>query len=118
MLGELERLSADARRLIESSDQELWLSAASAWEIAIKWSMGKLVLPVGPELFVPDRLQRTGVMALPVTHTHALRAGVLPPHHRDPFDRALNAQAELEGYSILTTVARFETYDVAIIRAA
>ncbi len=67
--------------------------ATSAWEIAIKHGLGKLRLPDAPERAVPELMARTGVVALPVLHRHALRVATLPPKHRDPFDRLLVAQA-------------------------
>ena len=72
-----ERLSARVRQQIERSDTELFLSAASAWEIAIKHGLGKLRLPDTPERAVPELMARTGVVPLPVLHRHALRVATL-----------------------------------------
>jgi PIN domain nuclease of toxin-antitoxin system len=74
---------------------ELYLSAASAWEIAIKYSPGRLPLPEPPARFVPSHLSRDGVIALPIEPAHALAVADLPQHHNDPFDRLLVVQAQL-----------------------
>jgi PIN domain nuclease of toxin-antitoxin system len=112
-----ERLSADARSLIETRDNELYLSAASAWEIAIKHGLGKLRLPEPPARYVPSRLDRLRTLALPIEHSHALHVGTLPPHHRDPFDRLLIAQAQVEDLPILTADVVFSRYEVTTIPA-
>jgi PIN domain nuclease of toxin-antitoxin system len=113
-----DRLSASARALVEAIDSELYLSAASAWEIAIKHSIGKLHLPESPTRYVPSRLDVTRTLALPIEHSHVLHVATLPPHHRDPFDRLLIAQAQLEDLPILTTDPLFARYDVMTIAAA
>jgi PIN domain nuclease of toxin-antitoxin system len=112
-----ERLSDDARALVEAADNELYLSAASAWEIAIKYSLGKLRLPESPAGYVPSRLRATQTTALPIEHSHALRVSTLPAHHRDPFDRLLIAQAQIEQLPILTADPAFRRYDVTTIPA-
>jgi PIN domain nuclease of toxin-antitoxin system len=112
-----ERLSTEARNLLSSSRNVVYLSAASAWELAIKSSLGKIDLPEPVESYVPSRMARQGLTALPVTHAHALRVAALPPHHRDPFDRLLVAQALVERLPILTADAAFDRYDVEVIRA-
>lgn len=113
-----ERLSADARAIVRDARTDLLLSAASSWEIAIKYALGRLPLPVPPEDYVPDRMRRTGVVALAVSHSHALRVASLPSHHRDPFDRILVAQAQLESLPILTADPFIGRYDVEVVPAA
>ncbi|MGH8896216.1 MAG: type II toxin-antitoxin system VapC family toxin [Egibacteraceae bacterium] len=98
-----ERFNADSLDLVEQPDTELVLSAASSWEIAIKYALGKLPLHASPGDYVPQRIRSSGGVALPVTHTHALRVAMLPPHHRDLFDRLLVAQAQVENLTILTS---------------
>lgn len=115
MVGEPERLSDDARALVEDPELELLLSAASAWEIAIKHTVGKLDLPGDPGDVVPDWMVRTAVTPLPVHHSHALHVAVLPPHHSDPFDRLLVAQAQLEDVPILTADSPLGDYDVKTV---
>lgn len=112
-----ERFSARCRKLLVNPETELLLSAASSWELAIKYALGKLPLPQPPAVYVPSRMQRSGVSALPVQHAHALRVAALPPHHRDPFDRLLIAQAELEKLPLLTVDDAFRPYDVDIVWA-
>jgi PIN domain nuclease of toxin-antitoxin system len=117
MAASPERLSARSRALVESFEHELFLSAASAWEIAIKHALGKLRLPEPPARYVPSRLESLRTQPLPIEHGHALRVGMLPSHHRDPFDRLLVAQAQLEDLPILTADAVFSRYDVTVIDA-
>jgi PIN domain nuclease of toxin-antitoxin system len=112
------KLSRQARSLVESTEHDLLLSAASAWEIAIKHALGKLSLPELPVRYVPTRMEILRTSPLPIEHGHALRVAVLPPHHRDPFDRVLVAQAQIENLPILTSDPIFEEYDVTVIRAA
>ena len=114
MLEDSEKLSAGARALVRDPEHELFFSAASAWEIAIKYAQGKLRLPQPPSTFVPHFMTAGGVGALPILHSHTLHAGNLPPHHRDPFDRMLIAQAQVEELTVLTADAVFGKYDVAI----
>ncbi len=82
MLAAPERLAPATRKLLTKSANELLLSAASAWEIAIKHGLGKLRLPDTPERAVPELMARTGVVPLPVLHRHALRVATLPPWSR------------------------------------
>lgn len=117
MLMAPERFSEDSRSLLEASDNDLYLSAASAWEIAIKYGLGKLTLPGRPAELIPELMSKTAVLGLPVLHSHALRVADLPPHHRDPFDRLLVAQAQLEDLPILTADPQLEPYEVEILRA-
>jgi PIN domain nuclease of toxin-antitoxin system len=117
MLAAPERLSEPARALVVAADNELLLSAASAWEIAIKYALGKLRLPEAPGDLIPRLMTRTGITPLPVHHRHALHVATLPPRHRDPFDRLLIAQAQLEQLPILTADRSFTLYDVETLPA-
>lgn len=96
---------------------QLYFSAASAWEIAIKHALGKLPLPEPPETFVPARLQRDSITPLRVEVAHALRVAALPPVHRDPFDRLLVAQCVLERLPILTADPVFALYGIEVVSA-
>ena len=118
MVSDIERLSSHVRSLVQGGEHELHFSIASAWEIAIKYSKGKLHLPERPSTFVPTRLERLRILSLPIEQAHALHVATLPLHHRDPFDRLLIAQAQLEGLQILTSDAVFARYDVTTIPAA
>jgi len=103
--------------LVEDANNELVLSAVSAWEIAIKTAGGKLRLPTTPSEYIETRLRRANTVPLAITHLHALRAGELPRHHRDPFDRLLVAQAQIEGLRLVTSDAKLRRYDVELIEA-
>lgn len=117
MLTAPERFSAETRAIIEAPENELFLSAASAWEIAIKHVLGKLRLPAEPEKIAPALMAETAVAPLPVHVNHALRVAGLPHHRHDPFDRLLVAQAQLEGMPILMADPQFASYDVELVRA-
>jgi PIN domain nuclease of toxin-antitoxin system len=93
----------------------LFLSAASSWEIAVKYRLGKLTLPEPPETFVPSRLRTTGTSPIPVEHAHALATSGLPLHHRDPFDRLLIAQSIVLKVPIVTADPQFESYSIEAI---
>jgi PIN domain nuclease of toxin-antitoxin system len=112
------RLSPHAHALVEGREHELYLSAASAWEIGIKHLQGKLRLPDPPLKYVPSRLEQFRVLPLPIDQAHALHVATLPAHHRDPFDRLLIAQAQLEHLPILTSDPVFAAYDVQTIAAS
>ena len=109
-----ERFSASAMQLIDDTDNKLFFSAVSSLEIAIKSAIGKLTLPISPEDYVPDRMQSSGVLGLPIEHSHALRVASLPLHHRDPFDRLLIAQAQVEGLTLLSADRQLGPYDLDI----
>jgi PIN domain nuclease of toxin-antitoxin system len=117
MLATPDRLTPEARALVENGATEVLLSAASAWEIAIKVGLGRLALPGPPEDTVPALMVRSAVTPLSVTHRHALRVAALPPHHRDPFDRLLVAQAQIEDLPLLTADPQLRAYDVKIVPA-
>lgn len=114
-LDAVHRLNEDARRLLSSASGQIFLSAASAWEIAIKFALGKLRLPKPPAEFVPAGMLSMTVRPLDVTHTHSLKAGALPMHHDDPFDRMLVAQALAEDMVLLTGDRAIEKYEVRAI---
>lgn len=111
------RLSARARRILMNQRNELVLSAATPWEIAIKVSLGKLRLPCSVEEFVSTRAAATRVRPLPITQVHAVASAELPLHHRDPFDRVLVAQAHLEGIPLMSNDEVFKAYDVEVLWA-
>ena len=111
-----ERLGT-ALPLAEDSANVLLFSAASSWEIAIKWRLGKLPLPEPPDVYVPDRVATSGVVPLAVAPAHALAVASLPAHHHDPFDRLLIAQAGAEHASLVTADRALAAYDVEIVWA-
>lgn len=113
---DLERFDAELLASLAARTSRRYLSAASVWEIAIKHAIGKLPLPEPPAIYVPERMRVSGFQELPITHAHALAVGVLPPHHRDPFDRVLVAQARIEGLTLVIADSTFAHYDVRLIR--
>ncbi len=106
------RLAAGARRAIGEADA-VYVSAASAWEIAIKIGLGRL----RPTRTVEQAATESGFFELPVTFRHAGLVAALPKHHRDPFDRLLIAQAEAEKLTLVTRDPVFRRYSVATIEA-
>lgn len=92
-------------------------SAVSALEIAIKVSLGKLRLPQPPAEFVRSRVDALSMISLPVYQTHALHVAELPRHHRDPFDRLLIAQSQVENIPLMTADAALAAYDLELIWA-
>lgn len=117
MRNEPEKLRNEARTLVENPRNRLHISAATAWEIATKASAGRLRLPVTAEDWLTDARRLADVTPLSITFAHAARAGMLPRLHRDPFDRMLVAQAQLEGLTIITADAQIATYDIDVVRA-
>ncbi|HEX4956115.1 MAG TPA: type II toxin-antitoxin system VapC family toxin [Thermoanaerobaculia bacterium] len=117
MNGEPERLRADVRERLVRADEDLFLSAASAWEIGIKVALGKLSLPEPPERYLPSRLTRHQVSSLAVQQIHGLQAAALPGHHRDPFDRLLVAQAQVDRLTLVTADGQLGSYDVELLWA-
>ena len=109
------RLSDTARKIISDGRNELYLSAASAWEIAIKASRGSLILPEPPDRYVASRLRLHRIQALPIQLSHALHVYHLPDIHRDPFDRLLIAQSQLDDVPILTMDENISRYEVEVI---
>ena len=116
MQTEPHRFDALLIAALESSATSKFLSAASAWEIAIKYAVGSLPLPEPPADYVPERMRLNQVKPLPITPAHALAVATLPPHHRDPFDRILVAQARIEGLTLVTADRTLELYDAEVLR--
>jgi PIN domain nuclease of toxin-antitoxin system len=114
-LAEEHKLNSNAQEILKSSLSELYFSAAGSWEIAIKFALGSLPLPKPPSEYIPHALRVWAVRALDITHEHALRAGELPVHHRDPFDRLLIAQAMTEQMTLLTADRALQKYKVDLI---
>lgn len=106
------RLSERARDIIGDGRNDVMVSVASVWEIAIKTAKGRLNLPVDVGRYVDDRLRRNRWSTLAIDVRHVIRAAALPDLHRDPFDRALIAQAQVEAIPLLTTDPAITRYDV------
>ena len=99
--GMPERLPGDARALIEDPSSDLYFSAASLWEVAIKNGLGRADFNIDPRL-LRQGLRNNGYIELAITGTHAVAVDALPPIHNDPFDRLLIAQAHAEALTLLT----------------
>jgi PIN domain nuclease of toxin-antitoxin system len=112
-IGNDATLSENARAAIASPSNDVLVSAATVWEIEIKRALGRLESP--DDLL--DRVDQAGFTAIPIQPGDALRAARLPPHHPDPFDRMLVAQAQQVDAILVTRDAAFDAYDVATLRA-
>ena len=110
-----EQLSATAHETIADGRNAVFFSAASAWEIALKAARGRLQLPEEPEKHVAERLAQHGFQALPIQLSHALRVYELPDYHRDPFDRLLIVQSQMEKLPILTADENIRRYPVEVV---
>jgi len=110
-LSEEYKLNPAAQEILKSSTSELYFSAVGSWEIAIEFALGSLA----PSEYIPHALRAWALRALDITHEHALRAGELPVHHRDPFDRMLIAQALSEQMTLLTADRVFQKYKLDLI---
>jgi PIN domain nuclease of toxin-antitoxin system len=102
IVGGVRPLPPRVRALYQAPENEVFLSVASAWEIAVKFSLGRLALPEPPHALVPAERERLGVASLAIDEESSLHIGRLPALHRDPFDRLLAAQAIVHGLTILT----------------
>jgi len=113
--GDAAALSPHARMLFRDPANEVFLSAVSGWEIAVKHGLGRLVLPAAPERFVPDQREAHGIEALALDEESVLQVTRLPELHRDPFDRMLVCQAIAHGLVILTPDPLIARYPVRTI---
>jgi PIN domain nuclease of toxin-antitoxin system len=95
-------LSNTVRGIIADPENTILFSVASAWEIVIKFRTGKLTLPEEPEIYIPSRLAANQFQSLPIQMNHVLQVANLPEYHKDPFDRILIAQSQIEKIPILT----------------
>jgi len=112
-LEDSPRLGPQARALIADPGTHVAVSAASAWEIAVKLRKGSLVLERADLRDLADEIRAQDFEELPITVSHAERAGRLPGHHADPFDRLLIAQAQSEGLTLVSNEALFDHYGVS-----
>jgi PIN domain nuclease of toxin-antitoxin system len=109
------RLSRPAYDIIQESDNKILVSSASGWEIATKYRLGKLPHAGEATHSLPSLMHRSRMTILQITMEHALSAGSLPGPHRDPFDRMLIAQGQLEKLTIITSDPAFEQYPVSLL---
>ncbi|MTJ12893.1 type II toxin-antitoxin system VapC family toxin [Anabaena sp. UHCC 0187] len=110
-----ERLNEEVISHIADESNELWLSVASVWEMGIKVAIGKLPLPEPLDSYISSRMMKLGAKSLEITTSHALRTVVLPLHHRDPFDRMIIAQAQMESMMLVTADSMFKEYQDTVI---
>lgn len=106
-------LSSTAREAIAADENIVAVSAVTSWEISIKRALGKLEAPND----LREQIEANEFASLPIALIHGLAAGDLPPHHDDPFDRMLVAQARIEGFTLVTRDSRFERYGIDLLAA-
>lgn len=112
MVGEPERLPPAIRDAVVDPNNDVYVSAISVWEIAIKRALGRLPFPLER---LDEVLSETGIVVLDLTAAHAIAGGDLPRHHDDPFDRALIAQARVERLTLVSVDHQFTRYDVSLL---
>jgi PIN domain nuclease of toxin-antitoxin system len=115
MLTEPKRLGENAKSLLRNKENQLYLSAASSWEISIKASLGKLPLPEPPDAYISSRTIDLTILPLDIKHHHTFVVYSLPLHHRDPFDRILIAQAIADRLHLISVDEQFRLYDLDLI---
>jgi len=115
LIAEPEKLTAAARAALEEAENEVFLSAASVWECAIKQKHSRLSLPADPARFLAEQRRAHGIAALPIDEDAVAQIGKLPDHHRDPFDRLLVCQAIVGGMSIVTPDDLIARYPVPLL---
>ncbi len=112
-LSDVRRLAEGASAAIRNPRNEVFVSAVTGWEIAVKRERRRMSVPAKLAAVVEE----DGFMHLPLTFQHAEHAGTLPPHHRDPFDRFLIAQAQMEGLTLVTRDRWIRQYEVDVLEA-
>lgn len=112
-----DQLRAKARAAIEDSTNEVLISAAVAWEISIKVALGKLTVPAAPAVWFPARVRSLGFQTLDISAAHGLAIVGLPDIHRDPFDRIMIAQTQIEGLTFVTRDPENRRYPINAIEA-
>ncbi|MBN2147526.1 MAG: type II toxin-antitoxin system VapC family toxin [Anaerolineales bacterium] len=108
-------LSARAKEIIADGRNEIFLSAASVWEIVIKTAKGRLILPEAPAAYISSRMSLYRFRSLAIQISHAAHVYELPPYHNDPFDRMLVAQSQLESLPLVTKNEDIRRYDLQTI---
>ena len=108
-------LSNKVKELYRSREHEVYLSIASAWEMQIKVQLGKLDLAMPIEALVSKNIQENDIYLLPIDLSHITQLEKLPPHHKDPFDRMIIAQAMVEDFTIVSIDGAFSDYAVPVI---
>lgn len=114
-IGGDERLSDNAKEAIANLENDVFLSAASLWEIAVKINIGKLKLPRPFSELVPEQLMQNEINILHIELSHMTRYVDLPLHHRDPFDRLIIVQAQMEEMPLVSKDEVFGSYEVDLL---
>jgi len=117
MMAEPSRIGPRTTEVLAKDGAELYLSAASAWEIAIKFRLGRVRLPQRPVLYVPERMAAAQILHLPIDASHALAASQLDDHHTDPIDRLLVCQAKEERMRLVTTDTTLAAHGIDVLDA-
>lgn len=112
---EPEKIQSSTLSVLGDRSNQLYLSAASSWEISIKWALGKLALPEKPAIYIPQAMARHGIEGVAIEHRHTFEVANLPDHHHDPFDRLLVAQARIEGLTCFALYARQRSVPAEIV---
>ncbi len=115
MISSPEKLSEYVKELVESEENEIFLSAVSGWEITIKSQINKLKLPDKPDIYLPQQIEKNFVTVLPIRMSHVLNIYNLPDIHKDPFDRLLISQSQLENLPLITNDTKILQYPVETI---
>jgi PIN domain nuclease of toxin-antitoxin system len=106
------RLSSPAQQALAAGSNQLYMSLASVWEIAIKVGIGRLPIPAPLESFIPEQLRLNRIELLPITMEHTFQVAHLPLHHRDPFDRIIIAQSIRESMPLVSADEAFDAYPI------
>lgn len=114
-LTEPKRIGDKAKSLLKSRENQLYLSAASSWEISIKAGLGKLPLSEPPNKYISSRMTSLKITPIDVKHHHSFIVYELSLHHKDPFDRILIATAVAEKIRLMSADEKFRNYDVDLI---
>jgi PIN domain nuclease of toxin-antitoxin system len=114
-VGPTDKIGQAGLDVLANGEAEVYFSAASAWEVAIKTQLGKFTLTEPLGTYIPKRLSAQGIRSLSITQNHAVKVYDLSSHHHDPFDRLLIAQAILEDMTILTADRAFAKYPVEVL---
>jgi PIN domain nuclease of toxin-antitoxin system len=109
------RLPHSVREIIADGNNDLFLSSASCWEIAVKAQIGRIELPAKADVFISDQMAINAIQGLPIQPSHALHVFNLPRLHRDPFDRIIVAQSQLEKLPVITSDTLIAQYRVETI---
>ncbi|MGL5834961.1 MAG: type II toxin-antitoxin system VapC family toxin [Waterburya sp.] len=110
-----KKLSSTAHTVISNPQNEIFFSIVSSWEIVIKTQIGKLPLPESPEIYIPSRLSYYDFKTLSINMEDVLQTWQLELHHKDPFDRLLIAQSQINNLPIITADTKFDLYNVSIV---